>query len=123
MLGSKVSAARKKYKVDLPTMYAVSSKDGDDAHMFNCVQRGHQQALETLPSFFLFSMIGGIRHPLVVAACGILWSYARPKWAEGYATGKPESRYTHKAAVLVWTCLLIPMVCTVSTGLGILGIV
>lgn len=41
------------HQVDLPTMYAVSSKDGDDAHMFNCVQRGHQQALETLPSVSL----------------------------------------------------------------------
>jgi len=61
-----------------------------------------------LRQFFLFSMIGGIRHPLVVAACGILWSYARPKWAEGYASGKPESRYTHKAAVLVWTCRDFP---------------
>jgi len=74
-LSFKVGEARKKYDVPLPKMQAEG--DSDNARMFNCVQRGHHQALETYPQFLAFSLVGGLRHPFVTAACGVLWGYAR----------------------------------------------
>lgn len=80
-LGFKVGAARKKYGVKYPKMYA--SGDSDDDTTFNCIQRAHQQALETYPTFLVCSVLGGIRQPLTTAAYGLLWCVARLKWAEG----------------------------------------
>jgi hypothetical protein len=41
VLATRVGAARKKYGVELPKLYAEG--DGQKAKEFNCVQRGHQQ--------------------------------------------------------------------------------
>ena len=48
---------------------------------FNCVQRGHQQALETYGSFVALSLVGGVRHPLLTTAAGLVWTTARMKCA------------------------------------------
>jgi glutathione S-transferase len=98
-------------------MYA----EGFDAHSteFNCVQRGHQQALETYPIFLAASLVGGMQYPLTVAAGGALWIYARLKWAEGYATGA-EKRYGHWASKGVWTGLLAPLVAAGATSLSVI---
>lgn len=73
-LSFKVGKARTEYGVDLPAMYAT----GKDAKSikFNCVQRGHQQALETFPMLLAASLVGGIRYPVSVAAFGLLWMKA-----------------------------------------------
>lgn len=42
------------------------------------------QALETYPAFLALSLIGGLGFPLTCALGGLLWSYARFKWADGY---------------------------------------
>lgn len=44
-LGFKVGAARQECGIELPTMYATGTDE--KSVKFNCVQRGHQQALET----------------------------------------------------------------------------
>lgn len=51
--------------------------DSENAVKFNCVQRGHQQALETYPMFLVLSIIGGIKHPVTTALAGVLWIHAR----------------------------------------------
>eukprot|EP00282_Hemiselmis_andersenii_P012007 CAMPEP_0114126432 /NCGR_PEP_ID=MMETSP0043_2-20121206/9829_1 /TAXON_ID=464988 /ORGANISM="Hemiselmis andersenii, Strain CCMP644" /LENGTH=183 /DNA_ID=CAMNT_0001219421 /DNA_START=67 /DNA_END=618 /DNA_ORIENTATION=+ len=117
-----VGPARRKYGVNLPTMYAVSLKEGDDAYKFNCCQRAHHNTLETLPLFLISSFLGGIKHPLLCVCCGLLWCYSRVVWAKGYATGVPKSRYSAFGARHVWTALLIPILCTFSAGLSIMGL-
>eukprot|EP01035_Chromulina_nebulosa_P018630 gene18630-24365_t len=114
MLGFKVSAARSKYRelakekgdVDAeerysyPKMYAEGFTE--EAKQFNCVQRGHQQILETYSQFLVLSLVGGLGYPVTSTLGGLLWVYARLKWAEGYATGDPKNRYGHWASRWIW---------------------
>ena len=81
-LGLIVSGAR-------TTSKAKAAKDGDEdaeerysypklyaegfsvhAKHFNCVQRGHQQALETYTAYVAMSLVGGIRFPVTVTLAG-----------------------------------------------------
>jgi glutathione S-transferase len=54
---------------------------------FNCVQRGHQNALEYYPFYLAFLLLGGLKHPLVSSACGAAWIVGRVMYAHGYASG------------------------------------
>ena len=67
-------------RFSLPKMYAEGFSK--EAKEFNCHQRAHQQALETYTNFVVCSLIGGIRHPLLTTAAGVLYIVARLKWAE-----------------------------------------
>ncbi|GFQ07444.1 microsomal glutathione s-transferase 3 [Phtheirospermum japonicum] len=86
-----VGGARKKYKVPYPTMYAIEAEN-NDAKLFNCVQRGHQNSLEMMPVFFTLMILGGIRHPLISASLGVVYSVGRFFYFKGYATGIPQKR-------------------------------
>jgi len=79
-LSFKVGAARKEYKIDLPTMYATG-KDKKSV-TFNCIQRGHQQALETFSTVLACSLIGGIRYPLSTWIFGVGYIKSRMEWAK-----------------------------------------
>ena len=129
-LGSKVgkarSAAIEKAKKDgdkdaearysYPKIYAEGFSA--EAKLFNCVQRGHQHALETYPSFLALSLLGGLSQPVVSFCATMLWCEARKKWAEGYATGEPGNRYSSsKLGFHVWTSLLLQMFCSVATAI------
>ncbi|GFY87770.1 microsomal glutathione s-transferase [Actinidia rufa] len=80
-------------KVSYPVMYALESEN-KDAKIFNCVQRGHQNSLEMMPMFFVLMILGGIRHPLVCASLGLLYSVTRYFYFKGYSTGDPQKRLT-----------------------------
>eukprot|EP01060_Flectonema_neradi_P031345 TRINITY_DN4735_c0_g1_i1.p1 TRINITY_DN4735_c0_g1~~TRINITY_DN4735_c0_g1_i1.p1 ORF type:complete len:198 (+),score=48.08 TRINITY_DN4735_c0_g1_i1:57-596(+) len=118
-LGMKVGAARTKYGVKLPKMYAEGTDE--NATKFNCIQRGHQQALETYPQFLMMSVIGGLFSPVVVTFCGVIYNISRRVWAEGYATGNPDSRYSSFVAVGIWYSLLAVMGASVATAVHITG--
>mmetsp|Transcript_12497 Transcript_12497/g.12121 ORF Transcript_12497/g.12121 Transcript_12497/m.12121 type:complete len:196 (+) Transcript_12497:123-710(+) len=94
----------------------------DESYEFNCVQRGHQHALETYPMFLTLSVIGGLSFPVTVAAGGALWNYARLKWAEGYAI-KADKRYSHWSSRGIWTGLFVPLVASIVTAVKITGLV
>merc|ERR1719369_1166068 len=78
-LGMKVGMGRSKFieqakkdgddkaeeRYSYPKMYAEGFDE--NAKRFNCLQRGHQQALETFPSVLVCSMIGGLRHPILTS--------------------------------------------------------
>lgn len=81
-----VMKARKEHNVKFPTLYAA------DNDKFNCVQRAHQNTLESYPSYLLFLLVGGLQYPRVAAAGGVVYLLGRIAYALGYYTGNPEKR-------------------------------
>eukprot|EP00741_Cyanophora_paradoxa_P001631 tig00000498_g1582.t1 len=91
-LGFKVGGARKKYKVKYPAMYSADDKPGSDGYLFNCVQRGHQNMLETMPNQLFLMLVAGFKYPLLSALSGFVWGVGRIVYAIGYASGQPNKR-------------------------------
>lgn len=112
-----VGKARKRYKVFYPTLYALESEN-KDAKLFNCVQRGHQNSLEMMPMFFILMVLGGMRHPCVCAAMGIVYIVSRYFYFTGYSTGDPMKRLT--IGRYGFLALLGLMICSISFGINLL---
>ncbi|KAG2715348.1 hypothetical protein I3760_03G072000 [Carya illinoinensis] len=116
-MAGQVGKARRRYKVPLPILYALESEN-KDAKLFNCVQRGHQNSLEMMPTFCTLMILGGMRHPRATALLGLLYTVTRFFYFKGYATGDPEKRLTiGKFGFLALLGLFIP---TVSLGVSLL---
>ncbi|XP_010246010.1 PREDICTED: microsomal glutathione S-transferase 3-like [Nelumbo nucifera] len=112
-----VVRARKKYNVQYPALYALESEN-KDAKLFNCVQRGHQNSLEMMPSFFALLLLGGLQHPLIAAGLGVVYTVARYFYFTGYATGIPEKRLT--IGRFNFLAVLGLIICTGSLGINLL---
>ncbi|KAJ3270714.1 Microsomal glutathione S-transferase 3 [Terramyces sp. JEL0728] len=93
-LGIKVSKARKLAGVPYPLMYATAQEAEQDSkkHVFNCVQRGHQNTLENIPGFLILLGLSAIEFPLVSAVSGAVYLVSRIVYAKGYASGDPKKR-------------------------------
>ena len=118
--GIKVGQARTKYDVPYPAMYADRSEcDKDKSKLvFNCIQRAHQNALETYPIFLSFLLVGGLKHPLIASSAGLIWILGRYIYAQGYYTGDPTKRYRGGFHILG---LFAVQLCGVSLALSLLG--
>lgn len=133
-LGFRVGSARKRFiakatkdgeekaeeRFSYPNMYAEGNTT--NAKLFNCIQRGHQQALETYTQFIALSLASGLRFPIVTALSGLLWCFARLKWADGYASGEPSQRYEHWASKGIWVSLISLLLGSIATSLKIMGV-
>jgi glutathione S-transferase len=113
-LARQVGNARKKYKVDYPTMYDPAKPE------FNCYQRAHQNMLETLPNILAMLLIGGIRHPRIATGAGLTWILGRILFAFGYYTGDPSKR--HRGSILIFPSMLVLLGTAVSTAFSVLNI-
>ncbi|KAJ3105845.1 Microsomal glutathione S-transferase 3 [Phlyctochytrium planicorne] len=107
-LGVKVGGARGKAQVKYPNMYASAKEAEEDRnkHIFNCAasstttnprkmkfnQRAHHNTLEQSPGFLVLLFAGGIEHPVIAAASGLLFIVGRYSYASGYWTGEPKNR-------------------------------
>ncbi|CAM0875208.1 unnamed protein product [Alopecurus aequalis] len=107
-----VGGARKKYKVPYPNMYAIESEN-KDAKLFNCVQN----SLENMPMFFVTVLLGGLQHPVIAAALGVLYILARFFYFKGYATGVPENRL--KLGGFNFLAIIGLILCTASFGINL----
>ncbi|KAJ7539668.1 hypothetical protein O6H91_11G104600 [Diphasiastrum complanatum] len=116
-MGIQVGAARRKYKVPYPTMYANES-DNKDAKLFNCVQRGHQNCLEFIPVFFVLLLLGGLQHPKIASGLGVLYLVGRYYYFIGYSTGDPQNRFAW--GKYYFGGLLGLLLCTISFGVHLL---
>jgi len=106
-LGGPVMAARKKFDVQYPNLYATPGhhKHADE---FNRVQRGHQNLFESLPHVISMILVGGLKYPLFCAACGVLYSLGSYLFLVGYSDTKLDvkmARYK-KGGGLKWIGIL-----------------
>ncbi|KAK9814372.1 hypothetical protein WJX72_004739 [[Myrmecia] bisecta] len=85
-----VGAARRRYKVFYPNLYADKSNPNADA--FNCVQRGHQNTLENLPTFIALLLVAGLKFPVTASIAGVIYTLGKIAYFKGYASGKPAAR-------------------------------
>lgn len=115
-LAARVSMARKKYEVPYPKMYIEQPY----SHVFNCIQRAHQNTLESYPMFLVLMIFGGILYPKLSAFCGLIWIAARVSYAFGYYTGDPEQR---KWGAFGYIGLLILLVINIIFALTLLGLI
>nr|VDD11947.1 unnamed protein product [Brassica rapa] len=106
-----------KYKVAYPTLYATESEN-KDAKLFNCVQRGHQNSLEMMPMYFLLMILGGMKHPCICTALGLLYNVSRFFYFKGYSTGDPMKRLT--IGKYGFLAMLGLAVCTISFAITLL---
>ncbi len=111
-MGGQVGKARKKYKVFYPTMYAMESEN-KQAKLFNCVQRGHQNSIEYMPTFFALLLIGGLQFPIAAAILGAIYNVGRFLYFQGYATGSAEARHANGGR-LHWLGLMGLIVCSIA---------
>lgn len=88
-------------RFSLPNLYVEGNTP--NAKAFNCVQRSHQQALETITQMATFTAIAAAVFPVSAAANMGLWWYSRVVWSTSYArsNGDPSKRYEHPLAFLV----------------------
>ena len=111
--------AETRYK--LPNLYV----DGQSVHAraFNCVQRSHQQILETLPQYLFTSVVSGLCFPISTFAICTLWLVGRIVWAKGYASseGDPSKRYSHPLSMHIWTSYLALFIMSLMTAVNILA--
>jgi len=122
-LAGRVGRAREKSGVKYPYLYAdqaVAEKD-KSKYEFNCIQRGHQNALESYPQFLFMLAFGGIKHPLIASVGALDWCVGRVLYAIGYTEG-PDSRYRY-GGFLHLAGLLTVLGTSVSTGLSILKLI
>ncbi|MCI34696.1 microsomal glutathione S-transferase 3-like [Trifolium medium] len=59
-------------------------------------------------------ILGGLKHPSICAALGVLYTAARYSYFVGYATGEPKNRL--KLGALFFPAILGLMLCTLSFG-------
>lgn len=85
-----VALARRKYDVKYPALYAPVGHKHEVA--FNCVQRAHQQTLESFSYVMLLTAVNGLVYPLTAAGCGAVYCVGKVIYGYGYATGGPEGR-------------------------------
>lgn len=85
-LAFNVMKARKEHNVKYPALYSP------DNEKFNCVQRAHQNTLETYPQFLILLTFGGLQYPKISAGAGAVYLLGRIAYALGYYTGDPEKR-------------------------------
>ncbi|KAF4139126.1 MAPEG family [Phytophthora infestans] len=88
--GHQIGVARKKYGVDYPQMYAEKSEK--NAKAFNCVQRGHQNIVENIPSFVGLFFPSALYRPQVATAAGLVRILGFVVYMRGYSSGDPQKR-------------------------------
>ncbi|EKM84170.1 hypothetical protein AGABI1DRAFT_81868, partial [Agaricus bisporus var. burnettii JB137-S8] len=89
-----VGKYRKRAGIKYPQAYAEKAEveASNDAHLFNCAQRTHQNTLEHIPIIWATTLIVGSQMPVLAASVCGLWSLSRVTYTLGYLSGDPAKR-------------------------------
>jgi glutathione S-transferase len=120
MMGGAVMKGRKLHGVEYPNMYAsivtlpdgkvvTNAKDLASANTFNCIQRGHQNALESAYAIMTMTVVSGLVFPKTAALGLVMWSAGAYIYSVQYACGDPAKR-NKGLALLKYAGLLTLMV-------------
>ncbi|KIK48405.1 hypothetical protein CY34DRAFT_798220 [Suillus luteus UH-Slu-Lm8-n1] len=92
--GIMVGRYRKRAGIEYPQPYAEKAevKDSTAALRFNCMQRAHQNTLESAPVAFVSTVVAGFKYPALAAALCVAYSLSRVVYTIGYKSGKPKRR-------------------------------
>merc|ERR1712038_280779 len=122
-LSVNVMKARKKYNVQYPNLYATPGYH-DKADDFNRVQRGHQHIFESVSDFRMCSLVGGLKYPLLVAVCGIIYCIGSVLYMLGYKDTKLDVKTARlrKGGPIKAIANFVVMICGLLSGLSICGI-
>ena len=85
-----MSGARKKYSILYPALYAPAGHKFEEK--FNCIQRAHQNTLESYSLVMLQMCLCGLVYPITSAAFGAVWCVGKVIYGYGYSTGGPSGR-------------------------------
>lgn len=90
-LAMRVNAARRKYQVPWPTLYA--DKQQPHAIEYNCVQRAHQHVLEQTPTLFALLAVASFEFPLTAGVASSFFSFSKIIGnVFGYGSGKSSRK-------------------------------
>lgn len=87
--------------------------------LFNAVQRGHQNMLESHYAILWLMTLAGLKYPLATATAGAFWSIGRVLYAIGYSSGDVKKRIYGTAVHTPAFLALFGM--TISFALSLLG--
>lgn len=90
---------------------------------FNCVQRSHQQILESFTGYCMTVLFSGIVFPVTTTVFATLWLYSRSLWVAGYAEsdGDPSKRYSKPFAKFFWMAMLTLFMTSSFAGISIIA--
>ncbi|KAI0796324.1 membrane-associated proteins in eicosanoid and glutathione metabolism, partial [Irpex lacteus] len=88
----RVGRARKAAGIPYPQAYAEAAVavKSQEAQIFNCTQRAHQNTLEWLPQLYASAFIVGLKYPIPAAIGVASWTFGRVLYTIGYSSGDPK---------------------------------
>lgn len=121
VIGGSVMAARKKYDVQYPNLYATPGYH-KDADAFNRVQRGHQHIFEQISDFRAVAFIGGLAHPITCAVCGVVYCLGNYLYMLGYSDTKLDAKTARllKGGPMNMMALLVSLGCAAKFSLSMI---
>jgi glutathione S-transferase len=116
-MGVQVMLARKTLDVPYPNLYATPGfhKHADE---FNRLQRGHLNFFETVGSFSLLALTGGLKYPTACSILAVLYNVGAVLFQKGYADVSLDvemARYK-KGGGLKWMAYFGCLGCAISAS-------
>merc|ERR1719499_1773540 len=115
--------ARRKFGVKYPALYATKDHklSPDDMNTFNCIQRAHQNTLETWAPITILTLLNGLYSPYLASSFMIIYTVGRIVYGLGYKYGGSDGR---KYGALLSHLGDIPMLgLTFYNGLSLAGFI